>query len=193
VTGPTGATGEVGLLGPTGPTGVTGETGDTGPGGGTSLIGSGPVTLPALPFGTPTTVATLPLVGTFQSQSSATYPPSSLDPAVIAAAQIVPADTTITGFNFLFTSTTFTSSLSPPTILVTLYNGLPGLPASPVAGASCTIVLSVPTFPGNTGNCSGTTNAILPSGSTAFLVAYSTTTDVTVVLQGQISTGLTTG
>jgi hypothetical protein len=143
-----------------------------------------------MPFGTPTTVATLPLVGVFQSQISASYPPSSLDPAVIAAAQIIPADTTITGFKFLFTSTTFTSSLMPPTVQVTLYNGLAGLPASPVLG--CTITLPTPMFTGDSGTCSGSTTATLPAGSGAYLVAYSTTADIGTTLQGQISTGLTT-
>lgn len=191
-TGLTGATGATGFTGEIGVTGATGATGVTGPGGGTSLIASAPVTLPSTLGGAPTTISLIPLVGAFQTQSSTTYPPSSLATPVISAAQIIPADTTITGFKFLFTSTTFTpQSLTQPTILVSLYSGLAGLPASPVPGVSCEIALPSVVFAGNTGTCSGQVSAPLAAGNIAYLVAYSTTSDITTYA-GQISTGLTT-
>jgi hypothetical protein len=110
---------------------------------------------------------------------------------VITAAQIVPNDITVTGFTFLFTSTIFNLPVGSPTIQVALYSGPPGVAASPVPGVTCSILLPIPMFIGNTSNCSGTATATLQAGNSAFLLASSTASDATTYT-GQISTGLTT-
>jgi hypothetical protein len=139
----------------------------------------------------PTAVAALPLVGAFQTVNSAPFPPSSLDPAVVTAGQIIPADTTITGLSALFTSTGFTTPLVPVEIQIALYNGMPGSPASPVPGVGCMVPLPGSIFPGLTSTCSEAAAVVLPANSIAYLVAYNTG-PAPEPIQGQISTGLTT-
>lgn len=187
-TGVTGVTGNVGDLGPTGPTGSTGESGASG---GTALMGGGPVTLSSALGGIPLATTLLPVVGQFQTGNTTSYPPSSLDQSVMAATQTLPADTTITNFRFLYTNSVPAFTLNPPQITVELYSGFPGFPATPVAGAICSVFLFSPVPVGQVASCSVPTNASLTEGSTVYLVATSTTNESTT-LSGFIATALTT-
>jgi len=189
LSGPTGLTGDTGLTGPTGPTGVTGETGIPGAG---ALMGGGPVVMSSAIGGLPLVATLLPMVGQFQTTNSTSYPPSSLDPSVVAATQILPGDVTVTGFRVLYTSSVAAFTFSVPTINVALYNGMPGLPATQVPGVSCIITMASPVSLGATGQCQTNGAPVhLEAGSTTYLMAYSTTNDSTT-LSGQVAFGMTT-
>ncbi len=141
--------------------------------------------------GLPLAATVLPVVGQFQTANTTTYPPSSLDPAVFAATQVLPEDITITGFQGLYTNTVTAFPLSFPFITYQLYSGPPGIPASPVPAVSCSIPMAPPIANGATGSCTQSPNVNLSAGSTVYMVAYTDVSD-SITLSGQASFGLTT-
>lgn len=154
-------------------------------------MGGGPVTLSSALGGFPLSTTLLPVVGQFQTGNTTSYPPSSLDPSVMAATQILPADTTITNFQFQYTNSVPAFTLTSPQIRVQLYSGFPGSPATPVPGVSCTVFLFPPVSLGQVNSCSVTTNTPLAAGSNVYLVATSETNESTT-LSGFIATAMTT-
>jgi hypothetical protein len=192
-TGPAGPRGEPGDIGPEGPrgeTGAAGPRGETGPPGGTMLMSSGPVTLSSALSGLPLATSLLPVSGQLSSGNTTSYPPSSLDPAVTAAAQIVPTTVTITGYRFAFTNQVTAFTLSTPVLNVSLYVGLPGGPYTETA-VGCSLFGTSPMMLGYTTTCSGTVSLSVAAGSMVYIGVTSTTNESTT-FQGQIAAGLTT-
>jgi len=194
--GPAGSPGQAGQAGTNGQPGAPGATGETGPegppgpAGGTMLIGGGPVTVSSALGGLPLATSLLPVSGQITSGNTTSYPPSSLDPAITAVAQIVPADITITGFRFAFTNTVTAFTLSVPIIEVTLYLGAPGGPyvQTPVG---CTVFGTSPMPLGYTTTCSGSASLAVSAGSMLYVGVTSTTNESTT-FSGQVAVGLTT-
>lgn len=188
--GPVGPDGPTGPTGPDGPTGPAGPDGPTGPAGGTMLMGGGPVTVSSALGGLPLATTLLPVNGQFASGNTTSYPPSSLDPAVAAVAQIVPTDITITGFRMAYTNLVTAFTLSTPIFEVTLYEGPPGGPyiQTPVG---CTLFGTSPMPLGYTTTCTGTASLAVAAGSMLYVGVTSTTNESTT-FSGQVATGITT-
>ena len=189
-TGVTGIAGEIGATGPTGATGDTGVTGQTGATGVGSLIGGGPVQMSTL-AGFPDTVGVLPVVGQFQTSNATSYPPTSSDPSVLAATQIVPKDITITGIQALYTNSVPVFPIGFPMITFQLYSGPAGFPPSPSPDVNCSAFASPPISIGSTSTCSGTSNMSLPAGWTGYMLVSMSVNDP-LTMSGQASFGLTT-
>lgn len=188
--GTKGDTGGTGSAGPVGSAGATGAQGDTGPSGGSMLIAGGPVTLSSALGGLPLATTLLPISGQLSSGNTTSYPPSALDPAIVAAAQVVPTDITITGFRFVYSNTVTAFTLSTPIFNVTLYEGQPGGPyvQTPVG---CTLFGTSPMPLGYTTTCSGTSSLAVAAGSMLYVGVTSMTNESTT-FQGQVDTGFTT-
>lgn len=190
-TGETGATGTTGDVGPTGTTGATGITGQTGATGGGLMMGGGPVVLSSALGGLPLTAVPLPLVGQFQTSNATSYPPTSSDPSVLAATQIVPKDITITGIQALYTNSVPVFPIGFPMITFQLYSGPAGFPPSPSPDVNCSAFASPPISIGSTSTCSGTSNMSLPAGWTGYMLVSMSVNDP-LTMSGQASFGLTT-
>lgn len=154
------------------------------------LMGGGPVTVSSALGGLPLATTLLPVNGQITSGNTTSYPPSSLDPAIVAAAQIVPADITITGYRIAYTNLVAAFTLSTPVFNVTLYEGQPGGPyvQTPVG---CSLFGTTPMALGYTTTCSGTASLAVAAGSMLYVGVTSTTNESTT-FSGQVATGLTT-
>lgn len=191
--GPSGETGEAGPVGPSGAigeTGPAGPSGEIGPAGGTMLMSGGPVTLSSALGGLPLATSLLPVSGQFSSGNTTSYPPSSLDPAITAAAQIVPTTVTITGYRFAFTNRVTAFTLSTPVFNVSLHVGPPGGPYTETA-VGCSLLGTSPMAIGYTTTCSGTASLSVAAGSMLY-IGVTSTTDESTTFSGQVAAGLTT-
>lgn len=153
-------------------------------------MSGGPVTLSSALGGLPLTTTMLPISGLLTSGNTTSYPPSNLDPAIMAAAQLVPANVTITGVRVAYTNAVSVFTLSTPIVEVSLYMGQPGgsYLRTPV---SCTMFGTSSMAVGYAATCSGTASLAVPAGSMLYLGVTSSTNE-SVTLQGQIAAGLTT-